>query len=301
MALRLQYKLEIFILLTSYGEGDCSLHHILNPNIMNYTKSIFIILLPFISYFLYAQNTFEFNYASEKAESPNIVYQDTDENYIIGGSEKDAIDNNYNIFLLKLNEEGELINEFVTDDSLTTNETSVNMFEINNNYYLIGLATTLDTIHYFTYRVFDKGFNLLTEKYNKIKEGGRVTFWDVILDSDSNFVVSAMSLEPYGSGVDSCYTPLYYKTDINGDSISSKIWYNNFSFPFSIGETKDQQNYLASMQDSEGNIVLMSKNFDSLTYYPLNSITNIFSPTYINDTTIMILGNQDQGVGADFN
>jgi hypothetical protein len=262
---------------------------------------ILIILFPV--YQVVAQHTFEQIISNPEDQKINQIIEDSDGNFVLVGQM-------YNIdtffpggYIIKIDSAGNLLNEIVIQPIDTSSYIFFNIHFYNSNYYLLGTST--DSVIFaqkkLWYLKLNKNLDVLSQKESMLPTGKWFSYFNSIIDSDTNFIIAG-----YTTRSDSVQVyhndPAFYKMSLEGDSISSYFLSESTKMRYAYDLLEDTSNtqYFAFVSrfenTSAGQKLILTKEFDSIGLEPVPlGITDYYSPTYLNDSSILMCGHGTPG------
>lgn len=266
---------------------------------------IFLIILLPVSQVV-AQHTFEQIFSNPEDQIINHVIEDYEGNFVLVG----RLYNNETGFpggyILKIDNAGNLLNEIVIHPIDTNSYIFFNIHFYNNNYYLLGSSTGPDIYSQknLWYLKLNGNLEILSQKELMLPTGKWFSYFNSIIDSDTNFVIAG-----YTTRTDSIQVyhndPAFYKMSLEGDSISSYFLSEptKMRYAYDILEDTSNTQYFAFVSrfenTSAGQKLILTKEFDSTGLEPVPlGITDYYSPTYLNDTSILMCGHGTPGQSA---
>ncbi len=260
----------------------------------------YILILVIYSSQLFAQHTFEKIITNPDDQVIRTVVEDDLGNFVMVGDK--TIDDIHVGYIIKLDSAGNLLQERTIQQTDTSSCFFYNIHCVNEQYYLTGLKN-IDTVSdMLWYLKLNPNLDIENERLLNIPNNRQIQYINSIFDSDSNFVVTGyttrMDTNSYGNPFIN-FDVYFYKLNIYGDSVVSKFYTTDASHDLSydIIESYDSNKYYAFVYKftnnygTAGQMLTLSKNLDSLNIdsIPL-SIKQHYSPTYINETDILLCG-----------
>ena len=264
---------------------------------------ILIIILLAIFPPLIAQKTFEKIISKHEDQKINNIIEDTLGNYCMVGRINNINTDLSSGYLVRIDSLGNLMNEIEFQGSDTTSAGFFNIHFINNKYYIIGsklISIEEPQITTLWFLQLDENLEIENEKLLSIPSGRWFSYVNSIFDTDSNFVITGYTTRNDTNNNGNHFynnDAFFYKLNMNGDSLNSKFYTSDIPlyFSFDIIESSDSSKYFAFVSHFEttsiGQKLILNKDLDSLTIesIPLG-IYDFYSPTYINDSVILLCG-----------
>jgi hypothetical protein len=267
------------------------------------SRLIVVFLCICMQFYSFAQNTFELLISDDRDQEIYHLVEDSSGNYVLAGKIMNDQTNFYDGYLIKINAEGELLNESIFHDE-TGESFFFNIHFVDGSFCTLG-QIFFETQSYYSANLWQMQLNqdlvVTNESLNKIPNDRWFSYMKSIIDSDTNIVFTGYTTRPDTSGpspIPYNHDPFFYKLSLSGDSISSKFMSLPFKLTLStdIIEKSETPGYFAFGNDFfdiplTGQRFELSKNFDSLNVVatPLR-IRGYFSSAMINDTSILICG-----------
>jgi hypothetical protein len=169
----------------------------------------------------------------------------------------------------------------------------------NSNIYILGskFVAYPDSTKLW-YMQLDENLNIEQERTYEIPHGKWFSYMNSIIDSDTNLVITGYTTRTDGSNQNN-HDAFFCKLSLEGDSIQAKFYNSEipWHFSFHLVESHDSTKYFAFVSHftnvfgSAGQRLTLDKNFDSLRIDSIpHYIFDLYTPTYLNDTDILILG-----------
>lgn len=253
-----------------------------------------------LSNVVFAQNTFEKIITNPNDQVIRTVIEDELGNFVMVGDK--TINDIHVGYIIKIDSAGNLLQETTIQQTDTSSCFFYSIHCFNEQYYLIGFKN-IDTVSdMLLYLKLNSNLEIDNERLLNIPDNRQIQYINSIFDSDSNFVVTGyttrMDTNIYGNPFVN-FDVYFYKLNIYGDSLVSKFYTTDASHDLSydIIESHDSSKYYAfvlkftNIYGTAGQMLTLSKNLDSLNIdsIPL-SIKQHYSPTYINETDILLCG-----------
>jgi hypothetical protein len=268
---------------------------------------ILLVLLLFLFFnfndYIKAQHTFEKIILEPEDQIINDVIEDYNGNYIMAGRIKDTESNLYSGYIIKIDSTGNLLQEEIINPNDSISSLFFNINSFDNHFYILGSQMVVyHNTSKLWYLKLTSNLEIEDEKLLCVPDGVWFSYLNSIIDSDTNFVITG-----YTTRTDSVQgyhnDPAFYKMSLEGDSINSNFLYEPTKMRYAYDLLEDTSNtqYFAFVSrfenTSAGQKLILTKEFDSLSLEPVPlGITDYYSPTYLNDTSIVIcgLGTPDQ-------
>ncbi|MCF8298855.1 MAG: T9SS type A sorting domain-containing protein [Saprospiraceae bacterium] len=250
-------------------------------------KTLIYLFIIFSSQLVYSNSTFDTIYSHPDDERINDIIEFPNF-YILIGANVDTI--NYGSYIIKIDKKGVILKDTVFDK----NSLSLRMFRIGNEIILIrqGFLSSSNQV-FIVFTKMDTSLNIIFEKQSLIPDSLYLARYNVIVNSDSNFVIAgttnALSSPPL------ILDPFIYIVSNMGDSLNS-LFINNTLSPtdqcFDIAE-KDKK-YFAFIgffggTNAEGVFLIIDSNLAIIDTVDIpNDLYNYFSPKLINDSIFII-------------
>ncbi len=259
----------------------------------------YILIIVIFNSELFAQQTFEKIISYPEDQVINSVIEDDNGNYYMIGRIKNLETNQFNSYLIKIDNTGNIIQEEIISPVDATSCIFLNIHFFNNHLNIIGTEMVeYPNISKLWYLELNTNLEIENEKLLSIPYGRWFSYMNSIMDSDSNFIVTG-----YTSRIDNNNNynsdAFFYKLNNSGDSLTSRFCTSEIPFhtSFDIIESQDSSKYYAfvshftNIYGSSGQRLTLNKNLDSLAIDSIPmSIFDYYSPVYLNETDILICG-----------
>ncbi len=259
-------------------------------------KSINLFLLILCIHFSFAQQTFEKLIAKPEDQEISTVVEDDSGNFVMVGSIYDIATEGYRGYIIKIDCDGNLIQEKVIQQADTGSCMFFNIHSFNSNYYIIGSIKVDSISDRLWYLKLNSNLEIENENILNAPDDRHLAYVYSILDTDSNFVVTGYTQRKYMNSPN--FDAYFYKISLDGDSITSKF----FTVPtlllsYAIIESQDHSKYYAfgwgftDIFETQGQRWSLDKDLNSLSFdsIPLD-VNGYFSPTYLNETDLLLCG-----------
>ncbi len=258
---------------------------------------------------LSAQKTFEKVISDPEDQIINDVVEDDEGNYLMVGYIKDTESDLYSGYVIKIDSTGSLLQKEIISPSDSVLSKFFNIHVFDNQYYILGSQRVLSP---YTSKLWFLKLNcdleIEDEKLLHIPKDRWFSYMNSIIDSDTNIVITGYTTRMdetnnYNSDA------LFYKLDLDGDSINSKFNTSSvlIQFSFDIIEKIDSSGYYAFVShfmDSIGTFgqrLVLNKNLDSLSIDSIpKRVYDYYSPVYINQSDILICGKSGAEAPNDY-
>jgi len=242
---------------------------------------------------LQAQNTFEVTVGNTTDEMGFSIIENQSGEFIISGLIENENNEEILPYIVKISPEGELLAEKKLNNYPGSSCLFLDSYYYDNCYYFTGIEIPNDSIctNLLLYKI-DSSLSIVFSKKYGISQGKEAFYASVSLDSDTNFIITGYVYpkEQFFSSY-----PYFYKLNINGDSITSKVWdsTNHKGFSYHILESGDKHYYYAfcDIPFGTGSVVKLTKDFDSLAYYtPTTEIWSYYTALPLADSNFLVAG-----------
>ena len=247
-------------------------------------KSLIFIFIIFSAQLSYSNSTFDTIYSHPDDEMINDIIEFPNF-YILTG----AIEFTSGSHIIKISKKGLIIKDTIFDyDSY-----SHKVFRIGNEIVLIrGRLPSSSTQAFITFTKMDTSLNIIFEKQLLIPDSLYVSRYNVIVNSDGNFVISGTTntipVLPL------FWDPFIYIVSNNGDSLGAlfmKYTISTHSICYDIAE-KDKRYYTFISNfggGAEGVFLIVDSNLAILDTVDMpNDLYDLYSPKLINDSIFII-------------
>lgn len=264
--------------------------------------TIFTITFIVLPYYLNAQHTFEKMIISTEDQIINSIIEDINGNYVMVGRIKNNNTSHFNGYLLRIDSEGNLIQ----NEEYGQNDTSAcgffNIHYFNNYYFFLGSYSINSTLSSkLWYMKLNANLEIEDEKLLNVPNDRWFSYMNSIIDSDSNFIITGYTTR-YDNSNNYNNDAFFYKLDLDGDSLNSNFLTSNVPlyFSFDIAESNDSSQYYAFVSHFEstsgGQKLILNKDLDSIAIDPIPmGIYDFYSPTYISETEVLLCGKGSPG------
>lgn len=265
-------------------------------------RLIVLILILLVIPPLFAQQTFEKIISHHEDQVISSVVGDEEGNFLLAGSISTIDLQLQSGYIVKLDEFGNILQELTIRQNDASSCCFFNIHHINQYYYLLG-AVSIDSVNDKLWYV-KLNCDLEIEKEQLLNTVDERVFsaMNSILDSDSNFVLTGytqrIEINHMGNPIFN-YDPFFYKVNLEGDSMKAKFltYTHPLSVIYDIIESKDSSRYFAfgwkftDVFSTSSVMLTLNKELDSIDIdsIPLG-IMLYYSPTYINETDMLIYG-----------
>lgn len=262
-------------------------------------KNYFLILLTIILAFPgHTQTTFTKLISGEDDQEVKDLIECINGDYLLIGT--NANESNKNGYAFILGPSGELKHELILNnpDEYTY---FFSVHQVLENYVIIG--STINSINNdndICFWVLDSALNIIDFNSSEVPEGKWISYLKSIIDTDGNFSIVGYTNQNYPDN----FNPFVYKLSNAGDSLFSRFENTATEWDryFDIIENQDSSYYYIfgsylSAWGELGKKYIMTKSFDSVTVQDVPiGLHDFYSPTYINDSNMLISGN----AGVDY-
>ena len=260
-----------------------------------------ILLIVLFGFQGYGQITFEKIISRDEDQRIHQVIEDNNGNFVLAGRINDLETSFPAGYIIKIDSLGNFIQEKIIQYSDTNTQILYNIHFFNNNYYILGSRqfNYPDSTRLW-YLKLSPNLEIITEKYYKIPDNKWVSYMNLIIDSDTNIVITGYTTRidstgpfPYNSD------PFFFKFSLAGDSINSNFITSEYhlSMSYDIIEKYNQTGYYSygfkytSSISAGGQRFDLTKQFDSLDIQEVPYNISLYtSSAKINDSTIIISG-----------
>ena len=269
------------------------------------SKSHILLIITMLSlYFnMYAQYTFEEIISRPENQIINSVIEDSNGNYIMVGRIRNIETNQYNGYLLKIDNTGNLIQEQFINPGNAISSLFFNIHFFNNHYHILGTELLeYPNISKLWYLKLNLNLEIEDEKFLAIPNSRWFSYMNSILDSDTNFVLTGYTTRIDTNNNGNTFNNndvFFYKLNLGGDSINSVFYTSDvpLHFSFDIIEKQDSSKYYAFVSHftnifgTSGQRLTLNKDFEiiDIDSIPLQ-VYDFYSPSYFNQNKILICG-----------
>lgn len=268
-------------------------------------RTLISVALVLISLGLFAQYSFDLHLDEDSDQKVYDIIE-TDNSYILVGTDSFSPDTFANGYIIELEKQGEITQELIFPNELG-GYFFFNIHQYADEYYILASkgdssASKSDL----ALLKFDQNLDLIDEHLINMPEGYWYSYMNSIIDSDTNIVIGGYATRSNGSGLYRS-DPLLFKLNMLGDSLSSKLMVvpqQPFRNIYDLLEKPDSSGYYAfgAWFDhiSGGEILTLNKELDSIRLDNIpNGIAEYYSPIYLSDTTFVVYGNGSHNFNAE--
>lgn len=263
-------------------------------------KLIILIVLIQIANVIYAQHSFDRLISSPEDQVINQAIEDEEGNFVLVGKLKNNNTNLYDGYLIKLNMQGELLNELVIQNS-DSSSLFFNIHNHNNFMYVLGEVFHANNEARLWFIILNGNLSIVDEQLLYAPTGRWFSYMKSIIDSDTNIVITGYTTREDTTGpspIPYNNDPFFYKLSLSGDSLTSYFMSlpHKLTLSTDIIEKGETPGYFAFGNDFvelplTGQRYEISKDFDSINVLEIPyHIRGYISSTWLNDTSILLCG-----------